>query len=1027
MFRLLLFVLLCNCAYLTAQDSGWADSVGFKQQKMKTTTGKIVQIIYSQQGDSLYTLTKDSVVHIYTWDANTGVLLKDRVLNASNLPMKVKRFYTVNISTDARTYHYTAADTSSKVYTCIFDMKTDSLLYKILLYIGIPSHIDAMYDSTSRLLWTASDEWNNSFGYGPDCDVIGRVYNAKLSDTAIAFKGKDSPVAMAYSGIANGFWFNAIGKSILAYKGYSRKVHWFRGNMDINESWMGCRLIVDNKVYSKAYQARYTEAYYEYPNNLNSFTIALTQEGFHYLESNNFSLSHYVLPSHMLFQQTTLSLNPSTILTRYNAEHALLIEGRTMKIYHLLTGSIVDSLTLPTTLVYGTYRNSKQEVTYIDSSNTIKQISFTTSPSTIKNDFKANVNICYKDSILYFVPTIKERYTKVVWSFGDGETDTSMYPSHRYKTPGVYTVTLRLTDSTDFTEIVTKVNYITVLPELIADFSATPLKGKAPLAVTFKDESKGVVNSWKWDFGDGSKLDSAQSSLHLFTYPKSYDVTLTVSDLLSTKKITKVGYIVATVLDNPTFNIKYKYINRNINKIDGKDIVEYVSEFRHGILSSSGKLLAFEFGCTHDFRGNSFGNLHIATQGQRIATYNDTLSIDSAYKSWQLGPYANGACAELSYYKGGFIKQYRNNEFVATHFNLTPDDKEKPIYISNPQQNFHPKEWSDNFEVACLKNNYDVFVFRYSYKNSIQFFNPPTVLINKDSIYGDVVRPIPVSDSQNVVVFSNPYKSKGDSSLYIVKSTYSNKGVLLSNLPIKKSIQCRISDVISLGNDEYIISGYIPKIDSTLSNPDKGYLCKVGNSGNIVWEVKSDDWLHYKKIQQLSNLHYSVWGDPKQNPIGFITINSNGKILSDNRVELMSTTFTPSDFIVNTHGENVWFVGKEYVAGQGYRSAIYSCTNPVLDITSDVEEHPIESTQSIVVYPQPTSNILTVQWNANSDEMCEVQIVNQLGSVVYTEKVDTFSGVNSTRFTTSTLNSGVYYITIRSRREVLRTSFIVLH
>ncbi|GAI37823.1 unnamed protein product, partial [marine sediment metagenome] len=50
------------------------------------------------------------------------------------------------------------------------------------------------------------------------------------------------------------------------------------------------------------------------------------------------------------------------------------------------------------------------------------------------------------------------------WDFGDGETSTSAYPVHSYKSVGSYTVSLKVTDDRDNTDTKTRDDYIAVRP-----------------------------------------------------------------------------------------------------------------------------------------------------------------------------------------------------------------------------------------------------------------------------------------------------------------------------------------------------------------------------------------------------------------------------------------------------------------------------------------------------------------------------------------------------------------------------------
>ena len=78
--------------------------------------------------------------------------------------------------------------------------------------------------------------------------------------------------------------------------------------------------------------------------------------------------------------------------------------------------------------------------------------------------------------------------------------------------------------------------------ESIADFSATPLSGQAPLAVSFTDRSKNSPTSWLWNFGDSTGA-STQNPAHLYQKPGQYTVKLTATGASASQSTTKVGYI----------------------------------------------------------------------------------------------------------------------------------------------------------------------------------------------------------------------------------------------------------------------------------------------------------------------------------------------------------------------------------------------------------------------------------------------------------------------------------------------------
>jgi hypothetical protein len=71
------------------------------------------------------------------------------------------------------------------------------------------------------------------------------------------------------------------------------------------------------------------------------------------------------------------------------------------------------------------------------------------------------------------------------------------------------------------------------------EFTAAPLAGAAPLTVTFTDLSSpwGLVDSWNWDFGDGSPIVTETNPVHVYEIPGHYTVTLTtvISEQISTQ------------------------------------------------------------------------------------------------------------------------------------------------------------------------------------------------------------------------------------------------------------------------------------------------------------------------------------------------------------------------------------------------------------------------------------------------------------------------------------------------------------
>jgi len=77
----------------------------------------------------------------------------------------------------------------------------------------------------------------------------------------------------------------------------------------------------------------------------------------------------------------------------------------------------------------------------------------------------------------------------------------------------------------------------------IANFTATPTNGDAPLPVEFIDTSINSPTSWAWDFGD-ENASNEQNPTHTYNIPGTYNVTLTVTNAKGNNSETKTNYIV---------------------------------------------------------------------------------------------------------------------------------------------------------------------------------------------------------------------------------------------------------------------------------------------------------------------------------------------------------------------------------------------------------------------------------------------------------------------------------------------------
>ena len=139
------------------------------------------------------------------------------------------------------------------------------------------------------------------------------------------------------------------------------------------------------------------------------------------------------------------------------------------------------------------------------------------------------------------------------WSFGDGTASTEKSPKRTYSAAGNYTVTLTVGNSAG-NNTTTKTSYIKVqgttsqIP--VAEFSASPISGSAPLNVSFTDASRGTPAAWKWVFGDGTN-STVKSPTHKYSTAGNYTVALTATNAAGSNTTTKTNYIKVTGVTKP--------------------------------------------------------------------------------------------------------------------------------------------------------------------------------------------------------------------------------------------------------------------------------------------------------------------------------------------------------------------------------------------------------------------------------------------------------------------------------------------
>ena len=118
------------------------------------------------------------------------------------------------------------------------------------------------------------------------------------------------------------------------------------------------------------------------------------------------------------------------------------------------------------------------------------------------------------------------------WEFGNGGTSFLANPSRIYANPGLFTVTLTVSDGTD-TATKTISQYIEVYKNPKADFTFSKLTLCKPVQVAFQNQSTqggATIVDWTWDFGDLTSPSKQANPTHDYLNRGTYSVILSVID-----------------------------------------------------------------------------------------------------------------------------------------------------------------------------------------------------------------------------------------------------------------------------------------------------------------------------------------------------------------------------------------------------------------------------------------------------------------------------------------------------------------
>lgn len=117
------------------------------------------------------------------------------------------------------------------------------------------------------------------------------------------------------------------------------------------------------------------------------------------------------------------------------------------------------------------------------------------------------------------------------WDFGNGQTSTLQNPTNTYTTGGSFDIILTITTANCSAK-----DTIPIVVENLptASFTSSPNNGCSRLGVNFSNTSSANTTKFKWDFGDGTPIDTLENPFHEFSNTTNTDTSYIVTFIAST-------------------------------------------------------------------------------------------------------------------------------------------------------------------------------------------------------------------------------------------------------------------------------------------------------------------------------------------------------------------------------------------------------------------------------------------------------------------------------------------------------------
>jgi gliding motility-associated-like protein len=213
---------------------------------------------------------------------------------------------------------------------------------------------------------------------------------------------------------------------------------------------------------------------------------------------------------------------------------------------------------------------------------------------------------------------------KWFWDFDDGTTSTEQNPKHVFPTSGEFEVKLfaGLEDGC-LSDVIKKT--ITIKPKITPDFNVKPIAClNSEVVVTdlsVVEDNKATINSWFWDFGDGSPPVPMRIATHTYSAAGNYSIRLIVGTDNGCFSVAKEKYI--TIKGMPI-------VNFSMPEVCSEDIAQFTNLSTDADGNSAGLTYFWDFGDVPGSPENSSTDVNASHRYALPGDYTVTLTVVTA-------------------------------------------------------------------------------------------------------------------------------------------------------------------------------------------------------------------------------------------------------------------------------------------------------------------------------------------------------------------------------------------------------------